>query len=951
MQKTLTVFIRPSQPPSDRHSGRQWLVGFVLLAQCLYVIAAEPQVRLELAPLDGIFRMYPQAADLPAKTVRIELRVSGKSPASRDIVVQFTAQDVFRKPVEWRQELRMELPADGAMVTNTVEFQAGQGFFQVFALCQADGQTYESSTGIGIIPPHHRGVRTDSFFASNTSSIRTGLQLRFLQALGMKVQRAHLNPVLAEIPDQPKGACRLDLAAMDRAWQECLDHDTWILPIVGYHFGERMRSELARRTDMHGPPRDLREFVDTWETVVRRYPRITTWEFWNEPWIYGWTWAAEPEVYRQFQREWCRMALAVNPAMRIVAGNSSMFVEDHIEPYPDSWKGLLQGTSHHPYSGVSDSTFRNSGQGRSLDQGGVVTRRMGLPYYYMTEAGSSAGDEVDSHKLIQYFVRSALAGAFQGNAQWGFGFHENNTRANTAFAVMTHFLEDRPVVADIWPHHELLWGAVFANPRHVTEAVRQLPRAAELGSRWNVPVPDERGDDPVKVAVIWNHTGPDAKHLDRDGTLTLAEPGDIRAFDLVGREIPRQGGKLTVPFGEKVVWFTSTHLDVASFRERLEDARLDGLTAVNVSALSLLSPAAHGQALGVRLENQLNRDVRGTLTLTRQADGVERTVPVTLSAGRLQEIAVEWPVGNLPAQSRYSVTLTLKTDAGDVTRQQEVAVARFLKRSITVDGKLNDWADALPVLMDSAQSEGKLDPTLALLNPGRVKTESGDGGRVVLRVYTAYDDQNVYVAAAVREKQLLSRAGQPVTRRGRSETVELPYRMGEPSGLEHIRFCGDAFFFAFGLRDRVPGWGRQMDDPWAWKGHFYDTDYHYAVHTSSTGPQLVRQWGADTSRRIAYQTTAVPGVGPVPGAQVRIERDEAAQLTVYEMSIPRTELKLFDPEAGRLRFGFNLVSNEVGWPLQWASAAGVFDYWIGSGSFSPSWVSLLPCQTFFGIEH
>jgi hypothetical protein len=253
--------------------------------------------------------------------------------------------------------------------------------------------------------------------------------------------------------------------------------------------------------------------------------------------------------------------------------------------------------------------------------------------------------------------------------------------------------------------------------------------------------------------------------------------------------------------------------------------------------------------------------------------------------------------------------------------------------------------------MDSAQSEGRLDPTLALLNPGRVKTESGDGGRVVLRVYTAYDEQSVYVAAAVREKQLLSRAGQPVTRRGRSEVVELPYRMGEADGLEHIRFCGDVFFLAFGFRDRVPGWGRQMDDPWAWKGHFYDTDYHYAVHTSSTGPQLVRQWGADTSRRIAYQTTAVPGVGPVPGAQVRIERDEASQLTVYEMSIPRAELKLFDPQAGRLRFGFNLVSNEIGWPLQWASAAGVFDYWIGSGSFSPSWVSVLPCQTFFGIEH
>jgi hypothetical protein len=237
-----------------------------------------------------------------------------------------------------------------------------------------------------------------------------------------------------------------------------------------------------------------------------------------------------------------------------------------------------------------------------------------------------------------------------------------------------------------------------------------------------------------------------------------------------------------------------------------------------------------------------------------------------------------------------------------------------------------------------------------LLNPGRVKTETGDGGRVVLRVYTAYNDRNVYVAAAVREPQLMCRAGQPVTRRGRTEVVTLPYRMGEPEGLEHIRLCGDVFFFAFGFRNRVPGWGRQMDDPWAWKGHFYDTDYQYAAHTSTTGAKLIRQWGADTSRRTAYQTAGVPGVGPVPDAQVRIERDETAQLTVYEVAIPRNELQLFDPAAGRLRFGFLLASNEIGWPLQWASAAGVFDYWIGSGSFSPSWMSVLPCQTFFGIE-
>jgi len=219
-----------------------------------------------------------------------------------------------------------------------------------------------------------------------------------------------------------------------------------------------------------------------------------------------------------------------------------------------------------------------------------------------------------------------------------------------------------------------------------------------------------------------------------------------------------------------------------------------------------------------------------------------------------------------------------------------------------------------------------------------------------VRLYTAYDQANVYIAAAVHEPELRCSAGEPVTRRGPDETVTLPYRMGDPEGLEHISLCGDGRFLAFGFRDRVPGWGRQAEDPWAWKGHFYDTDYQYAAHTSTTGPTLIRQWGAKTSRRTAYQTVAVPGVGAVKGAQICIERDNDKQLTIYELSIPRTELNLFDPDAGQLRFGFVLRSNEVGWPLQWSAACGVFDYWIGTGSFSPSWVSALPCQTFFGID-
>ncbi len=948
------------QPVFSKYMVMKHSFSLIVGALCLPLLTAQGAastnnvpVRLELNPQAGVHRMYELPDSTPGRIlpVTIELSVASQDGKPRQVEIHWGARDIFHQPIAWNEQRRIALPADAQGVRERFEFPAVQGFFQVFAACDVDGIQMEASTGIGIVPPHRTGVRPDSFFASNTSNIRRGQDLRFLQMLGMKVQRTHLNPIRASIPDRAEGPLELNLEEMDRAFADCKRHDTWIMPIVGYHFGERMRSELARRTGMHGPPRDVGEFVNTWETIVRRYPEIRTYEFWNEPWIYGWTWAAEPEVYRQFQKAWCEMARKSNPGVRLIAGNSSMFVEDHIEPYPDCWRGLLDGTSHHPYSGVHDPTFRNSGQGRALDQGAVVTRRMQLPYYYMTEAGSASGDEIDAYKLVQYFVRSALAGAFQGNAQWGFGYHPGNTRANTTFAVMTHWLEDRPIVADIWPHHELLWGAIFAHPSQVTDAVKRLPRANELSSRWNVPVPPDREADDLKVAVVWCHTGPDAGNIDPKGRLLIPQPGDIRAYDLVGREIPQTDGAFTVPFGERVVWLTTRKLDVVTFRDRIAHAQLHRLTPLNAYALSLIHAPQQAQTLNVRVENQLNRAVAGTLTMTRHADGKRSHAPFTIPGGQLAEVPLEWPANELPPQSRYELTLEFETDAGSVSYRQSVASARFYRRpNISVDGKLDDWTGVLPIYLDSARQDGRLDPTLALLNPGKVQTARGDGGRVQIRLYTAFDDNNVYVAAAVNEPQLTCRAGQPVIRRGPDGVVELPYRMGEPEGLEHISLCGDALFFAFGFRDRVPGWGRQMDDPWAWKGHFYDTDYQYVMHPSTTGPKLIRQWGADTSRRTAYQTTAVPGVGPVEGAVVRIERDENTQLTIYEAAIPRTELELFNPQAERLRFSFLLKCNEVGWPLQWASAAGVFDYWLGSGSFSPSWVSVLPCQTVFGIE-
>ncbi|HEY3323507.1 MAG TPA: hypothetical protein VGP72_23845 [Planctomycetota bacterium] len=985
------------------------LVAALLLTSAA-LFAADFQARLDTG---GIYRMF--TAGQP-----VVLKLSASTAQPGQVSVKLRIADIFGK-TQSSEEYALGTSGNGRPAELELVEKRDVGYYSVHADFSDGQKTLRRWTDFGIVPPPASGLRPDSFFSSNTSGLRTGNELKLLQMIGMKVQRAHFQPNLAaKVPATPAGALPLNFTNQDKAWAASQEAGLWVLPIAGYAF-EGTKSELATLCQMHGPPRDYAEFCATWEQILKHYPEVTTIEFWNEPWIFGWTWAASGEEYRKLQKMWCEMALKVNPNYRILAGNSSMFTEDHIEHDTSCWKGLLQGTTHHPYSfSTGQPNHRAGDTGRSTDHGMQVTNRMGLPYYYLTEggteysvpdspevialrksqkdlqeqlrafpkqdqkvvpasvpAGRDAGatlaalklqtDEIaaelssiplaknnngNASKIVIYNIRAALLGTFQGNSQWEIGYGPGWTRSNVSFATMTHFLEDRPAVADIWPEHELIWGAIFAGPRHVTPAVKVLPRASELSPRWNVAVPKERAFDSTKVAVVWSYTGASNEALDSQGTLAIEDAADMQAFDMTGRPIERSGKSLKVPFTQNPVYITTDALDVVEFRNRLASAKIEDATPLNMYALSLFQTANQSQALSIRLENQLNVELKGKLCVKLPSGSKSKETKFAIPPGKLVEVAVAWPGCSVSQTNTYPVTLLADTEHGKVTREQTLCVARFVKHSITVDGDLKDWAGVTPVAIDSAGQNVPLDPTQYLLNPGLKRPEAADSRRVAAWVYTAFDDDNVYLAVAVNEDKLECTAGQP-TIKGRGETKrELPYKNGDPAGLNHIRYCGDAFLFAFGFRDRVPGWGRQMNDPYAWKGQFYDTDYHYAAHTSAQGDKLIRLWGPGTARRTAYQTEVVPGVEPVPGARIVIKRDEAAKLSIYELALPRSELSLFAPETGRCRFGFILANGEQagGGALRWSDAAGVFDHWRCAGSFSPSWQQELPCQTFFGIE-
>lgn len=98
-----------------------------------------------------------------------------------------------------------------------------------------------------------------------------------------------------------------------------------------------------------------------------------------------------------------------------------------------------------------------------------------------------------------------------------------------------------------------------------------------------------------------------------------------------------------------------------------------------------------------------------------------------------------------------------------LVRVQEVAVAKFEKRSITLTGSLEDLKGMTPVQIDSQNIAPAPDSTSHLLNPAldpsRGAAEAGPA-RVKAQIGTAYDESNLYLIAAVSEDQFHCSAGQ-----------------------------------------------------------------------------------------------------------------------------------------------------------------------------------------------
>ena len=189
---------------------------------------------------------------------------------------------------------------------------------------------------------------------------------------------------------EPGQVPSLDFTALDEKFDRYKSRGLWIFPVSNYTLGGGDElAPLAKATNQYGPPADEVRYAKVYALTFQHYPEMKTAEFYNEPWIYGYGFGGTPADYDRFQKTFCEAVLKARPDFKIIAGNSSAFVVDNIEPNPSCWKGLLSGTSDHPYTkDDGDISWRSGANVRAYDANAEAARRMGLPYAYVTEAAT-----------------------------------------------------------------------------------------------------------------------------------------------------------------------------------------------------------------------------------------------------------------------------------------------------------------------------------------------------------------------------------------------------------------------------------------------------------------------------------------------------------------------------------------------------------------------------------
>ena len=239
--------------------------------------------------------------------------------------------------------------------------------------------------------------------------------------------------------------------------------------------------------------------------------------------------------------------------------------------------------------------------------------------------------------------------------------------------------------------------------------------------------------------------------LGTNASLTLpAGGGQYVLLDFYGNPLPSAGGEIRVPLNG-LGYFLRTTGQAGSFArlvEAVREAAVQGLDPVAFEVADFTTTATNRPALRVKLTNVLNRRVQGRLAL----DGALRpSTPTALDRLELAPHETRWVAVELAPFAPREDNLypaELRFDAGAdglALHTEALRVNVIARRSVTVDGRFDDWPGALPQPVSGDGIRANLTETAWL--PFKDHATNARPGVAV--GFLAADDAGFYFAATV----------------------------------------------------------------------------------------------------------------------------------------------------------------------------------------------------------
>ena len=232
--------------------------------------------------------------------------------------------------------------------------------------------------------------------------------------------------------------------------------------------------------------------------------------------------------------------------------------------------------------------------------------------------------------------------------------------------------------------------------------------------------------------------------------LTLRAAPQYGLFDYYGNPISHADGNIEIPLDTRGFYLKPSGRkgSMKALLAALKNARVAGIEPLEMIPLDFTAPLASKPSLRVRVTNVLPQKVSGTFGA--QMDGIELRVPprLTLAAGETRVLSLPVVRARVAPANLYPLALRFDGGRDGIAQHDETMRVNWIaRRTIKIDGDLNDWNGVLPQTIRGGDTARSLTEAawLPMVDFAAGQTTGLATG------YVAYDDDYFYFGAKIAD--------------------------------------------------------------------------------------------------------------------------------------------------------------------------------------------------------